>query len=136
MRKRTKIVLALIIIIIAVVAIIIKFTALNKNLIKIQTGSKYDNQLQIAEDKTKFKLGEEVYYSANSDSKMKKNASITINIKNESTKESVEKENLEIKSGAKFVRPINPIQINKKGKYKIEVIDGNRVLAKKVIEID
>lgn len=134
MKKTTNILIAIAVIIIAVV--ILNFTVFNSNSIKIKIGSKYDKQMQLTEDKTKFKLGEVIYYSASSKGKISKNMDITIKVQNQPNKQSIQKENFKIKSGTKFVRPINPVQVDKKGKYKIEVLDGNKVLDSKEIEVE
>ena len=134
MKKTTKILIAIALIILAVV--ILNFTVFNSNSIKIKIGSKYDKQMQLTEDRTKFKIGEAIYYSASSKGKILKNMDITIKVENESNKQSIQKENFKITSGTKFVRPINPLQVDKKGKYKIEVLDVNNVLDSKEIEVE
>lgn len=134
MKKRTKIMLILAVI--AVVAITLSFTVFNSNSISIKTGTKYDKQMQLIEDKTKFELGEGIYYSASSKGKITKDMDITIEVISESGKNSIQKENFKIKAGTKFVRPINPIQVSKKGEYKIQILNGNKVLNSKEIEVE
>ena len=122
-------------IVIGLISLSLIFWGNNKNVFDIKTGSKYNSQMQLKENKNTFKYGEEVYYTISSKNNIKEDMNIKIRVENANNHKKIQEESFKIKKGTKFNRPINPILVAKKTKYKIQVLSNNKVINEKKISI-
>lgn len=140
MKKRTKIVVVLIISLIVVAGIFLISDKGSLKLIKsrynidVRIGSAFDDKMRIKVEKNEFKIGEVVYYDITLKKEFNKDSTILMIVKSKDDKNKVYSKEFKMDNNM-LVYPIQPIEITKEGKYTLQTIYEGKVISEKIFEI-
>lgn len=141
MKKRSKIIVAIIILLI--IGVVGALFINNKSFLNmeksneyfdIRLGSTFNDKMRVNEEKNKFKLGDVVYYDITSKKEFNKESAISIVVKSKDGKDEVYSKELTTYE-KKLEYPIQPIEITSEGEYIFQASYDGNVIEEKIFEV-